>query len=118
MSVTVKVQLGEKLFKLSQGITSLEQIDEEMNRRYPKKLPMLEYLFEGVVIQELEPLLIAQQKKGKTSIKIEARQSSDFSRNDISIISIASTLKEEKSISAMEVEKAIELPVIQYLMPK
>lgn len=92
MSVTVKVQFADKLFKLSPGITSLPQIDQEMKRRYPDKLPLLEYYFEGTVIDELKPLLDATLKKGKNSIKLEARPTSSFSvDNDLSIISIASS---------------------------
>ncbi len=37
MSVTVKVQYCDKLFKLSPGISSLPQVHEEMRRRYPKR---------------------------------------------------------------------------------
>jgi hypothetical protein len=92
MSVTVKVQLGDKLFKLTQGITSIDQIDEEMKRRYPKKLPSLEYFFDGVIVQDLKQLLLSQENRGKTSIKLLARPSADMSRdNELSIISILSS---------------------------
>ena len=37
MSITVKVQLEDKLFKLTQGINSIAQVEEEMKKRYPKK---------------------------------------------------------------------------------
>lgn len=70
MSVTVKVQYGEKLFKLSQGTTTIQQVNEEMMRRYPKKLTGLEYYFEGQIIDDLKHLLLVLQNKGKTSIKI------------------------------------------------
>lgn len=92
MSVTVKVQFRDKLFKLSPGITCLAQIDQEMKRRYQERLPLLEYYFEGTAIDELKPLLGATLRKGKNSIKLEAKPTSSFSAdNDLSIISIASS---------------------------
>jgi hypothetical protein len=140
MSVTVKVQFGDKLFKLSPGITSLEQVNEEMMRRYPKKLPALEYYFEGDIVHDLAPLLYALQKGGKSSIKITARScNGDLSRiSDYSFIEIVSSeqqheikvrkaeqpvvLLEEKLVEvqskAAEGAKKVELPVIEYHMPR
>lgn len=93
MSVTVKVQFGDKLFKLSPGITSLQQVHQEMVRRYPKNLPFLEYFFEGRPINDLAPLLQTLSKTGKTSLKLTAHaNAADMSReSDYSIIEIVSS---------------------------
>ncbi len=88
MSVTVKVQFGDKLFKLSPGITSLQQVHQEMVRRYPNNLPPLEYFFESRPVTDLPSLLQALAKAGKTSLKLTARSNSaDLSRDgDYSLI--------------------------------
>jgi hypothetical protein len=96
MSVTVKVQFGDKLFKLSPGITSLHQVHQEMVRRYPRNLPSLEYFFESRPLTDLAPLLQALAKAGKTSLKLTARSNSaDLSREsregDYSLIEIVSS---------------------------
>uniref|UniRef100_A0A1J3J069 Uncharacterized protein n=2 Tax=Noccaea caerulescens TaxID=107243 RepID=A0A1J3J069_NOCCA len=109
MSVTVKVQFKDKLFKLSQGINNIQQVDEEMKRRYSSKLPPLEYSFEGSIVEDLNVLLKAQSKEGKTSIKIVAHPLDDFSRLcENSIISIVSNEKE----SGPEVRKVEEEVIV------
>ena len=116
MSVTVKVQFGDKLFKLSPGITSLAQVQQEMKRRYQERLPLLQYYCDDAAVEHLQPLLDAARQKGKNSVKLEARPASSFSAdNDFSIISIASSQISELK---KEEEKRVALPVIEYHMPR
>lgn len=132
MSVTVKVQFGDKLFKLSPGITSLQQVHQEMVRRYPKNLPFLEYFFEGRPVTDLTPLLQAVAKAGKTSIKLTAHSNgADVSReSEYSIIEIVSSeeggskvRRAEQSVVAVperlvQVRPRVELPAIHYHIPQ
>lgn len=116
MSVTVKVQFGDKLFKLTSGITTLAQVQQEMKRRYQERLPLLQYYCDNTAVEQLQPLLEDALKKGKNSLKLEARPASSFSAdNDLSIISIASSQISELK---QEEPKKIELPVIEYHMPR
>lgn len=113
MSVTVKVQFGDKLFKLTSGITSLAQVQLEMKRRYQEKLPLLQYYCDNAPVEHLELLLQDALKRGKNSLKLEARPASSFcADNDLSIISLASSQPKQEEISR------VALPAIEYLMPR
>ena len=93
MPVTVKVQYGEKLFKLSPGVSSLQQVHEEMTRRYPSRQLNLEYFYGGENITDLAALIQKLVKSGKTSIKLTAVSGDcDLSRvGDCSIMEIVSS---------------------------
>jgi hypothetical protein len=93
MPVTVKVQYGEKLFKLSPGVSSLQQVHEEMMRRYPSRQLSLEYFYGGENITDLAALIQNVLKSAKTSIKLTAVGADlDVSRvSDCSIIEIVSS---------------------------
>ena len=91
MSVTIKVQFEDKLFKLSQGVTSIQQVNEEMRKRYPNSSLEFEYLFEGQEVKDLKNLLLSYERIGKTSLKLTAvSAASSRKQSECSLISIAS----------------------------
>jgi len=47
MSITVKVQLKEKTFKLTQGVNTIAQVDQEMKLRFPNRKIHFQYIFEN-----------------------------------------------------------------------
>lgn len=72
MSVTVKVLFNDKLFKLPASVNTLAQVNHEMALRYPNKLPQLRYSHQKIVIEDLSKLILAYQKAGINSLKLEA----------------------------------------------
>ena len=117
MSVTVKVQFGDKLFKLTSGITTLAQVQQEMKRRYQERLPLLQYYCDNAPVEHLLPLLQDALRRGKASLKLEARQASSFcADNDLSLLSLASSQPSEPKRE--EEPRGVALPAIEYLMPR
>ena len=95
MSITVKVQLEDKLFKLTQGINSIAQVEEEMKKRYPKKAHHFAYYYEDTIVSDLTKILASAATAKKTSVKLVAKLGEDLSimssDQNASIISIASS---------------------------
>jgi|688.fasta_scaffold384309_1 hypothetical protein len=73
MSITVKVQYEDKLFKLAQGITSISQVDQEMRKRYPKKMVHFTYYYEDNLVEDLGKLLANAAGGKKNSVKLVAK---------------------------------------------
>ena len=93
-----------------------------MKKRYPKKAHHFTYYFEDNIVSDLAKVLASAATDKKTSVKLVAKLVEDLSIMSIdqnaSIISISSS--EVKSVlePLRAVEKSIQLPKIEYSIPK
>ncbi len=76
MTITVKVQFKDKLYKLAPHINSLPQIDIDMKQRFPT-IPTFQYFYNDQEIKDLTPIIHTLQQQGKNSIKILAKNTTD-----------------------------------------
>lgn len=60
MTVTVKVQFKDKLYKLAQHTHTLIQVQQEMNQRFPHH--KLHYFYQNAEVTDL-PLVLANAAK-------------------------------------------------------
>lgn len=122
MSITVKVQYEDKLFKLTQGINSIAQVEQEMRKRYPKKVSLFTYYFDGCIVEDLGKVLAEAAIGKRNSVKLVAKMGEDVSilscDQNASIISIASSEVKSFLEPLKPIEKPIELPKIEYSIPK
>ena len=75
MTITVKVQFRDKLYKLAPSISSLEQIDKDMKQRFPS-ISSFQYFYDDVEIKNFASIIHFLTQQGKSSIKIVAKNAS------------------------------------------
>lgn len=72
MSVTVKVLLGEKLYKLTPAANTLALVKQEMKNRFPELLS-LQFYHQGQTVRNLEALIQQTKQQRQTSLKLTAK---------------------------------------------
>jgi hypothetical protein len=73
MSVTVKVLLGEKLYKLTPAANTLALVKQEMKNRFPELLT-LQFYHQGQPVINLEALISQAKQQKLTSLKLTAKE--------------------------------------------
>jgi len=118
MTITVKVQFQDKLYKLTQHTTALSQVHHEMKQRFPN-IPPLHYYYQAAEVTDLQTLLASAARQGLSSIKLIARKDStdvsrldevskvnDSERNDSSVISLLA-----EDTSKAQITTRVTLPI-------
>ena len=73
MSFTVKVQVGEHLFRLPPQTHTIRQVRGELAERFPSNATPFVFYYQGRMITNLEEIITEARLIGKASLKIEAR---------------------------------------------
>ena len=73
MSVTIKVLLGEKLYKLTPAANTLPLVRQEMKNRFPE-LMSLHFYHQGLPVTRLETLIQQTKQQKQTSLKLHAQE--------------------------------------------
>ena len=73
MSITIKVLLADKMYKLTPNATTLALVDSEMKQRFPK-LSSLQYFYGEQPIHDLRNIIELLRRQGQTSLKLTAKE--------------------------------------------
>lgn len=72
MSVTVKVLLGEKLYKLTPAANTIALVKQEMKNRFPE-LMSLHFFYQGQPVTNLDALIQQTKQQKMNSLKLTAK---------------------------------------------
>ena len=72
MSVTVKVLLGEKLYKLTPAANTIALVKQEMKNRFPE-LMSLHFFYQEQPVTNLDALIQQTKQQKMNSLKLTAK---------------------------------------------